>query len=132
MKRNIKNKWIKALRSGEYEQGDSTKTQNALCCIINKDPNHHYFSAYGVLANELTLLPSNEGKIGFSEQPDSDGDFAFYTNTPDGYVDNYHYFLPIYLLTKLGLTLKEITMIDALQEHNTPLNKIADWIEENL
>lgn len=101
MKKEIADKWIKALRSGKYKQGKEDlhdSVHNTFCCL-------------GVLCD-----------IGYA-QPHHNGD-AYIENDPD-LTEN------CYLETKDGYIPSLGTDLAKLNDNGTTFEEIADIIEKN-
>ena len=105
MKREVKDKWIAALRSGKYKQGTGCLRDidsNAFCCM-------------GVLCDIV-----DDSKW----QPD--GDYGRYS-----YVFGCEYFVgsPPFQILRRTTALKLVALNDYKE---WSFNQIADWIEENV
>jgi|SRR6516162_4963994 hypothetical protein len=109
MNSEIKNKWIKALRSGEYKQGEGVlhnQISNTYCCL-------------GVLC-QITNVPRYEDNV---ENVEVFG-------IPEHYSKSY---VPSNYANDFGLSFKSQ---EELAKYNDELgwdfNEIADWIEKSL
>lgn len=104
-----KQKWVEALRSGEYKQGKYglRSADDAFCCL-------------GVLCD---LIEPTRWQL--------DKDRAQYTN---GYAANEHAvgILPDDISSALGLDRGEQAVLGTMNDTGNSFNDIADWIEENL
>jgi len=135
MEQKIKEKWIAALRSGNYEQGQGALrradvTGDKYCCL-------------GVLC-EIVL---DEGiEYDNSEYPDENGPLERYLHEPD---NSYYYGcnlsehtigkngisteLPFWLAEKLGVNSDvEADLICLNDRDEEDFKRIANYIEENL
>lgn len=109
MKKRLRNKWIKALRSGDYAQttGMLNDTYDkAYCCL-------------GVLC------------IVAGEEFDKGGYIHY--KLPSGEEDREGSALPKCLKTKWEITnVDEAKLVDMNDQEGCSFSAIADWIEENL
>ncbi len=104
MTKYLKNKWIKALRSGDYKQTTCHLCDTALdkhCCL-------------GVLCDISSKLPFEDGDVFFED-------------------DRYDAEIPSEGLRLIGLKESEQTTLIIMNDsdHKT-FEKIADWIKDNL
>ena len=76
MNKRIKNKWVKALRSGEYDQTDGTLAE------VNLDTGKESFCCLGVLCDIHAQEKSGPGKgIGFAiNNPHSSTTLVYYAS----------------------------------------------------
>ena len=102
----VKNKWVGALRSSDYEQG-----RQQLC-------DGERFCALGVLCDTLGL--------GFSVL--SDGRRAY--RDRDGYRDSRVF--PMHVSEEIGLAGIEISDIAKMNDEGRTFGEIADYIEREL
>jgi len=110
MKKDIKDKWIKALRSGNYEQGKSSlrSLDNKFCCL-------------GVLCDIIdnkkweTFEKTNSAK-------------ASYPYTYNGYSG----ILSYKMTTELKMKDDEQQKLIDMNDTGKSFAEIADWIEGNL
>lgn len=105
MNKTLRNKWIKALKSGKYSQGQSyLYHMGNYCCL-------------GVLC-EVSKIPSTESQV----------DTRFYRGNGTNDVD-----LLDKLLNTFGLTeFDQDHLISMNDTHRNSFDEIANWIEENL
>lgn len=110
MKKDIKDKWVAALRSGKYEQGKFAlrNHDNKFCCL-------------GVLCD---IIDNNKWKT-FEKPNSAKGNYPYTYNGYTGVLNS--------------IIMEEIKMKDEDQEKLAIMNddgksfaEIADWIEENL
>lgn len=108
MNKEIKEKWIKALRSGEYKQGKNVlrRRDNTFCCL-------------GVLCD---LYIKETGKL---QWKDSDHEYLFQ-------IDENTCFLPLDVRKWSDLTQKRATLMEMNDELDKSFNEIADYIEKEL
>lgn len=111
MKPEIKERWIAALRSGEYEQGRGTLYEggNKYCCM-------------GVL---FKVCEFGE----FVEQTDSPGD-TYYTCTNNG--TGIHAIIHSGNLSKIDMTLDDQRPLTRMNDGGKTFEEIANYIEVNL
>lgn len=112
MNKEIKGKWLAALRGGEYEQGRGylRRGDNTFCCL-------------GVLADIAA-------KEGVCPAPTLKADSLIPHYTYDGFSGDLTYHLETWSGIPYGNTqTKLMTMND---EDGASFSWIADWIEENL
>lgn len=104
MDADFKQRWIAALRSGEYEQGTRTlrSKRNRFCCL-------------GVACD---LIEPKDWKIKPGQQ--------FY------YWHGMRGALPVLAANAIGLDQNSERTLVELNDMGSPFTKIADWIEENL
>jgi hypothetical protein len=124
MERQLRDKWITALRSGQYQQGQSyLKSNGAYCCL-------------GVLceiAGHEAAEHSPDGIVGFlttHAYPDDEpaSEFA----GPDGREESTAT-LSHRMLEELGLTgFNQDDLIEMNDTEAKNFDEIADWIEGNL
>lgn len=103
MDKELKEKWIKALRSGEYKQGkDCLRSNDNYCCL-------------GVLCDIIDsnswVHDENSGLIKFNS-----GVRLWYTHAPYEKID----------------WVKQVSLMDLNDSQSKNFDEIADWIEENL
>jgi len=116
MNKEIKEKWVKALRSGEYKQGCDYLKQEGLvyryCCI-------------GVLVDI--------GLEGEWREVLSSGKYKFYPagENKDG-TTFYEFINGQKYLDKLSITMGQQKALADMNDNGTPFCQIADWIEKNL
>lgn len=108
MNKTLKTKWVKALRSGKYEQGQGKlrSLQDEYCCL-------------GVLASVT----------GCKWRKDEDR-FRYYlkNNFDEGGVR-----FSAHFLEEIGLNVEdEDTLIDMNDMEGSSFEKIANWIEKNV
>ena len=114
MKKNIKKAWVKALRSGEYEQG-----VGKLCETID---GVDFYCCLGVLSNECL--------DGYWVKDENSAKWYFH----DSYTECDSVFILPHIITK-DLKITEEKWMGILSEKNDngwSFEEIADWIEENL
>ena len=115
MESKIKNKWLKALRSGKYKQGiDALKIDNRFCCL-------------GVLCD----IYAKEKKVAWVESRDSKGQFLGESNV-----------LPMTVVDWAGVEKHDPRVknvmgyttrtLSGLNDTGVSFKKIADIIEEQL
>lgn len=108
MKKDVKDRWIKDLRSGKYRQGQGRLVSNE----VYADPS---FCCLGVLA---------EGQ----DVPRRDGVFEFSGPAQVGIG-----LLPIEFCGKIGLRMDHReTLVMMNDRYAMSFGEIADWIEENI
>ena len=109
MKEDIKEKWIKALRSGDYEQGRNflRTAADGYCCL-------------GVLCDQLN---------GQWELDNAKNCYAFFSSHGD---DPEELYLPYNLQEAIGVPIDDEMSLAGMNDDSVPFNEIADWIEENL
>jgi predicted aminopeptidase len=115
MKKNIKKAWLKALRSGEYNQGFGK-----LCQTID---GVDFYCCLGVLSNECL--------DGYWSKDDEDSATWYFH---DVYTKGDSAFTLPHIITK-DLKITEEKWMDILSEMNDfgqTFEEIAYWIEENL
>lgn len=104
MNKWVKRKWLKALRSGEYQQGTRrlvSISQETYCCL-------------GVLACEM--VP----------------EFIRKKNSYEMAIDGNYGTIPDDLATLWELTREEQGALTIKNDNGYSFREIADWIEENL
>lgn len=126
MNKELKTKWLEALRSGEYKQSrEILKDENGFCCL-------------GVLCD----LTHPDAWVGYK----GDGGIWKYHSEANTYTMEDDYGEPLKeksvfedaeladdLLYEFGLTEKEQRiLINKNDTDKWTFNQIADWIEENL
>lgn len=121
MNKEVKKKWLKALRSGEYDQGKG--------CLLTRTSKGDKFCCLGVLCN---LYAQAHPGTGFKDEFES---YSFFDES---------YQLPIKVRNwaKISKSKKfdydhyKVTAGSKLMQlndmDNCNFNEIADWIEENL
>ena len=107
MNKQVKRKWLKALRSGEYQQGDSQ--------LLNKNNGNSYYCCLGVLEDIYRkehgyLFPFEYQRYGYHTRP-----CAKWSG-----LDNSE---------KEG-TARTLTGMN--DDDQLPFSEIANWIEKNL
>lgn len=109
MNPDLKQKWIDALRSGKYEQGQGSlrSSNNRFCCL-------------GVLCD---IYDDSKWK-----DIDGEGDCVFYF--ADG--DKRGSFLPEVIGRSTGVGADHQTTLANMNDHGESFTEIADYIEENL
>jgi hypothetical protein len=102
MNRELKQKWINALRSGSYIQGRNRlrNLDNSFCCL-------------GVLCDIVDNSKWERGKYQ-------------YIYSYHAYHSSYH------MLRKLMTLSHQIELINLNDKEKADFNQIADWIERNL
>ena len=111
MKKTIRNKWLKALRSDEYEQGKGT--------LVRPINEHDEFCCLGVLCDVLgeEFEKNAFGTLGVSVNGDS-------INTGS---------LPIRLLEQVSMNqLEQGCLVTMNDKEGKSFKQIANWIEKNL
>ena len=107
MNKNVKERWLRALRSGEYSQGRGQLF----------DPETGGYCCLGVLAQEEGWL-RDDGSI---ESPDNEN------NPHTGEIPGYLWSIVVGLSDDDQFKLVKLNDMDRRN-----FNEIADWIEENL
>lgn len=103
MTKYLKNKWIKALRSGDFKQTTgSLKTLDEYCCL-------------GVLCEISSKLPF------------SDDGYVF----PDT-IDQAAGSIPRYGLERIGLTIEAQDILIGRNDGGSTFEDIAIWIKQNI
>ena len=132
MKKSIKNKWVKALRSGDYIQGDAQ-----LCNPPEDEETDDYtFCCLGVLEN-LYCLANNEsftqwGDAVHSERcADWSGLPITIDSTGDPYKDEENPTIEKLTTMNDGTSLSMFST-DVLPVKPKSFKQIANWIEKNL
>lgn len=106
MKTELKNKWIKALRSGNYQQTTEILSNGGCYCCL------------GVLS---VIMEDERFKYGY------------WTIEEDGRVLNEEYEIPKIVKENIDLPDDvQTTLIDMNDNQCNDFNEIADWIEKNL
>lgn len=114
MKKDIKDKWVEALRSGKYKQ-----CTGALCRVYY---NGCAYCCLGVLADTLNL-PNNEEKA--YDSHDCEEKYKTYDGRDCNLTDA--------RLAEIELTSnQQAQLIDLNDNDKRDFNYIAGWIEENL
>ena len=109
MDQELKQRWLEALRSGEYLQGtDRLRNGNTFCCL-------------GVLCD---IVDPN----GWAS-PNEMGD-RMYVNTED--LTNCEFEVPKTLADKIKLKNEHQVYLSNINDHGSSFEEIADWIEGNL
>ena len=118
MDKDVKTKWIDALRSGYYKQGKYKLRDLG-----------DYYDATGVLCD----LAVNASVIASPKRYDAeDGVFFGYTYTdPDSKVE-WATGLPKAVQTWAGIEYRLAYRIALMGDEGMSFNKLADWIEESL
>ena len=124
MNKEIKEKWVKALRSGEYRQGRGYLRKEK-----NDNPNKFNYCCLGVLVNEVL-----EGEWYYAL------DSAYGFNPIFNIINeiNAPSFASIELipepiaLNKLSITMEQQKTLAGMNDKGKTFEEIADWIEENL
>lgn len=116
----IKEKWVNALRSGDYDQ-----TQGVLK-TLNQDGEFHY-CCLGVLCETLEL-PSMP-RVTLEDGSPLRGTFQFKTGEPTGVM---YALLSPHLRQKLGITTEQEALLTEMNDRGEPFEMIADWIEGHL
>ena len=122
MNKTLKKRWVKALRSGEYQQG-----KNVLCRTTRSG--NDKFCCLGVLIDVGTSRGEWE-KIGY-------GIWNFTIPPTKGNEDLSDLFqaidyLPAVLAEKINLPHYQQMVLSEMNDRGATFNEIADWIEENL
>ena len=106
----IKRLWLKALRSGKYEQGQGTLyEEDKYCCL-------------GVIAQELDLLvPHVTGDRHWAHCLSASGKTSTHTGT-----------LPLSILDEIGLENEMHQQLVQMNDDGSSFETIADFIEEKL
>ena len=111
----IKVQWVKALRSGKYEQGEGilrSKADNTYCCL-------------GVLC-DLRI------QAGVGEWLADSGYMSFYGFKAENNVNIYIGLLPSQVYKDTSLDEEAAEVLINMNDKGEPFEVIADWIEENL
>lgn len=106
MKKEIKQKWLDALRSSKYQQGQGW------LCLDNK------YCCLGVLAEELGILEEYEPNSNFKVIKEDDKNYNIVS-------------LPEEMEKELEIENHIVTLI-AMNDGGKPFTEIADWIEANI
>ena len=121
MNPKVKAKWLKALRSGEYDQTEST--------LLERTPEGDKFCCLGVLCN---LYAQEHPGTGFRLQDHNYKFFGTSWNLPAKVVQWAKISLAAkYPNNRFTLDSAETKLI-GLNDNGKDFNKIADWIERNL
>jgi hypothetical protein len=116
MNKEIKDKWLKALRSGEYKQGQNYLKQN---CEVYR------YCCMGVLVDI--------GLEGEWREILSSGRYKFYPAGENEDGRTFHEFINGQeYLDKLSITMEQQKALANMNDDGIPFWQIADWIEENL
>lgn len=108
MRKELKEKWLEALRSGKYKQGrgELRSVNDEFCCL-------------GVLCDV-----SGQGEW----DKRTEAHYSYGQGTKWG-----AYGLPLFMNEFTGLTMKpEETLFALNDDKKLSFNEIADWIEENI
>lgn len=112
MKKTNKKLWIRALRSGEYRQGQGRLCDNNRFCCLGV--------AYDVLVDgEWERKNDYANRWGIREIAGSD------SNLSTG-------MLPVYILDKIELDMYDVNSLVEMNDNGDSFEEIADWIEENV
>ena len=103
MNKSIKQKWLKALRSGEYEQGKNR--------FVTPEEEYDRFCCLGVLVNETEGFDFIDGNY---------------------YADGYPSMLSDRFLKEIGLTYGQQADLVTMNDLGKSFKQIADYIEKNL
>lgn len=105
MNQELKTRWISALRSGEYEQGQGYLCKDRKYCCL------------GVLADIEDDLAYDENQSGYMQIPNS--------------ISRLSSSLPMQFAAKYGISQRQDTFI-IMNDTGSSFNEISDYIEENL
>lgn len=118
MNPEIKQKWIDALRSGEYKQGQ-------FCLCSEADIGQYAYCCLGVLAKVL----EDDFKIGKLDVTKKDGELDF--NDLDVRTTySFFEFLPQFQSGAVGLGSEDQATLADMNDNGITFNEIADYIEE--
>lgn len=108
MKQEVKDKWIEALRSGEYEQGIGRlrSSENKFCCL-------------GVLCE----VQGVESHLNHDEES-----YRYFGNK-----NGFQSLLPSSVaIDDWKLPYEDTSILMGMNDNGKSFNEIADWIEENV
>lgn len=123
LKADVKRKWVKALRSGKYKQGNYTlhNTQEEYCCL-------------GVFC-ETQKVPSHKGNAVYVYNIPTQWGMSSRESTLDGeWFTKFCKFEPqVDRVSKEGAAESVLGQFMYMNDtQNKSFNEIADWIEANL
>lgn len=127
MQQKVKDKWVKALRSGKYKKGKGYLKQTAPSGIVS-------YCCLGVLC-EAVKLPLTETSVAPAYTPNGK-DVSYKTHHIEGW-STYNTIPPMYK-EQLGLDGKDESCLISMNDGDAPYKKpksfkeIADWIEKNV
>jgi hypothetical protein len=124
MKKELRDKWVTALRSGDYNQGRRSLKKNGLYCCLGVLCEIGGVKQVKVVEDSFPCVLYEAGGI---------KDSFTYTYFEDSTGEQTGQCLTSRLLKELGLTADEQDTLIGLNDKDTlSFNEIADWIEENI
>jgi hypothetical protein len=105
MNKNVKHKWVKALRSGDYKQGKG--------CLLNLKEGEANYCCLGVLVN----LFEKEHHLQFNKQL-------------SGWGENHGYKLPLLVSEWSGVSNSQESVLMELNDREIPFDTIACVIDQ--
>ena len=119
MNKWVKRKWVRALRSGEYEQANG--------CLVDGTVGNVSYCCLGVLLAEMRPESIGSKTVNYYGQG-----FAEYPMIKYGDSDEEVDIIADDLATLFGLDRNTQNELSSQNDREVPFPVIADWIEENL
>lgn len=137
MNPEIKERWVRALRSGKFPQGAGMLHRDWSKGVGGTDDKHH-FCCLGVLC-EIAVADGEVESVEITGRDDFSGVFTYTTTPNDMTSGNYHY-LPLAVREWAGIDDNdpEVTIdgrharLSTFNDDNVSFGTIADAIEEQL